>query len=54
MGEDHEFVTDWLVSQGQDNINLIYLKLVIQHYKSLYHIATDFFTTPIFINMHPT
>ena len=34
MGEDHKFVTDWLVSQGLDNINLIYLKLVIQNYKS--------------------
>ena len=34
MGEDHEFVKDWLVSQGLDNINLIYLKLVIQNYKS--------------------
>ena len=26
MGEDHEFVTDWLVSQGLHNINIIYLQ----------------------------
>ena len=39
MGEDHEFVTDWLVSQGLHIRNLIYLqqcsycntKIIINH-----------------------
>ena len=49
-GEDHKFVTDWLVSQGLDNINLIYLKLVIQNYKSsMYKYYTIFEISLIYL-----
>lgn len=50
MGEDHEFVTDWLVSQGLDSINLIYLKLEIQNYKSsMYKYYTIFEISLIYL-----
>ena len=49
-GEDHKFVTDWLVSQGLDNINLLYLKLVIQNYKSsMYKYYTIFEISLIYL-----